>query len=197
MLKARFSTGPPPDGCGRGKIVGFHDLPQLVHILAGLMDHESVRVNGNPQLVHPPDTPDIQNIQGGNQLLSAGGEHIFHLGRNGIIRNPPDQAGLYQLLQLLAEHLLRNRQGFQGLIESDAAIGVDLMEDGHFPLPANAVQDVMIGVGGAVQLIATHDASPRLNLMAKGCTLRIPSYHTCPCPHKWGQGFALPNLPKF
>ena len=42
------------------------------------------------------------------------------------------------------------------LVEVDGAMGVDLMEDGHFPFSAQAMQCIMVGIRGLVKVPSRH-----------------------------------------
>src|SRR5699024_884567 len=52
----------------RPEVVDVHDVLQGIHILLRLVNHKGVGIDGNVQLVHPAYAPDIENVQGGNEL---------------------------------------------------------------------------------------------------------------------------------
>ena len=61
------------------------------------------------------------------------------------------------LFRSLAEDLLRDGQKLEGLIEADTPGDINLVENGHLPLPANAVQHVVIGVHGGVKALRSQN----------------------------------------
>ena len=102
-------------------MVGLHNVPQGVHVLLRAVHREVVRVNGDLSGIHLPNAPDIQNVQGGDKLFSAAGEHILHPGWNGVVGNPANQPIPYQLPQLLSQYLLRDGKLLESLIKADLA----------------------------------------------------------------------------
>ena len=126
--------------------------------------------------LRPLDAPDIQDVQGGNELPGLRGELIDRGGGEGLALH----AALHQtvrdeLLQLLAQYLFRQRDDLQRLVEMNGAVGIDLMQDGHFPFAAQTVQGVMVGVGGQRKILSGHWGSLHSPRDKSAHTIRILS----------------------
>lgn len=65
----------------------FHNTQKLVRIFLLRMYCKCIQINRHVQLGHPADAPDIEDIQGRNQIFPQGRQNIFYLQRNRIVLN--------------------------------------------------------------------------------------------------------------